>query len=599
MSDGAGGTATGNISFANRVPLAQADAVKIGPGTAIIDVLANDSDPDGDHLTIVSVSGAALGMVTTDGAKAFYTPAKAFEGVDGFDYTMSDGHGGTAKAHVSIKANYAVERSLAEQGDAIPGLPGSTWLSFGLPSIFDQGEEAGWLAKYHKSGRALTGLFTGAPDAPVLQVHTGQQATDDEAGPAKGVTFSTFQQPVFAGEDLAFVASLAGHDVIAANSKGLWVKNSTAGLRALARSHDPAAGTVGDRFSSFTNVAMPTPGIVFFTAKLANAGKDVTTKSNSGLWVWNVESGLSAALREGETLDFGGGVETLKSFQALGLVNGSPAHARYDATTGSVDARLVFTDGSQAIAAVRNDSTVEIVRMTGDTDASGRVALSFGMPSSPGGGLGPTALLTYRTTNQRSSATAVYDFDSNSVIAQRKASAPGTAGTFQTFLDPVAGLGLTNGKIIAFQASLSGVSGASNAGLWATPENSTAPVLIAQKGAVPPGASDAVYSAFESLTVTAGRGVVFVAKLRNGASRVGRSADRGCWATASDGTLRLILREGDFVAGKTLHRFDLLEDAPRSDGQRRAWADGDATPRLIYLAHFTDGTEAILTAAVP
>jgi hypothetical protein len=64
-------------------------------------------------------------------------------------------------------------------------------------------------------------------------------------------------------------------------------------------------------------------------------------------------------------------------------------------------------------------------------------------------------------------------------------------------------------------------------------------------------------------------------------------------------TLRLILREGDPVAGKTLHRFDLLEDVPRSDSQRRAWADGDATPRLIYLAHFTDGTEAILTAAVP
>jgi hypothetical protein len=43
----------------------------------------------------------------------------------------------------------------------------------------------------------------------------------------------------------------------------------------------------------------------------------------------------------------------------------------------------------------------------------------------------------------------------------------------------------------------------------------------------------------------------------------------------------------------------LLEDVPRSDSQRRAWADGDATPRLIYLAHFTDGMEAILTAAVP
>src|SRR5438067_2590581 len=46
----------------NRPPVAVADAVATGPcGVVGVNVLDNDSDPDGDPLTLVAVTGATLG----------------------------------------------------------------------------------------------------------------------------------------------------------------------------------------------------------------------------------------------------------------------------------------------------------------------------------------------------------------------------------------------------------------------------------------------------------------------------------------------------------------------------------------------------------
>ncbi len=600
IADGRGAVATGGIYFSNRAPQLQDDIVKIEPGTAAVAVLANDGDPDGDHLTILSVSGAALGTVTTDGAKAYYTPGGDFEGVDGFDYVAGDGHGGVARAHVSLKADYPVVHGLAVQNEVIAGLDGAQWRSFGLPSIYAQGEESGWLARYRKAGRTINGIFTGKPGAPLLRVSAGQAATDANGKALKDTVFSVFQQPVFAGNEFAFAANVTGNNVGLANDRGIWIGDAT-GLHAVARTNNAAPGTIGDRFSAFTYIAMPVPGVVFFLAKLQSSGKDVTATTDSGLWVWTAENGLSAVLREGETLNFHGGARTLKSFQALGLVNGSAGHARYDVSNASVDARLVFTDGSQAIVAVQSDGATKVVRVTGEADDSGRVAAGFGVPSSPGGDLGPVAKMTYQVPGQHAVASAIYDFDVGKVIAEEKKPAAGLAnGVFQKFFDPVAGVGQDGVKTIAFEAMATGAAGSGNRGIWvATPGGSASPTLVALKGAVPPGAPEAVYSEFESLTIMEGRGVVFVSRLSRGSGSVGKFTDRGCWATASDGTLRLILREGDVIQGKTLRSFDLLEAAPHSEGQRRAWAEGDVTPRLIYRAQFSDGTEAILTVTVP
>src|SRR5262249_14505746 len=76
-----------------------------------IDVRANDSDPDGDPLTVDSVTQPQHGTaaIEPDGAVR-YTPASGFEGADTFTYTVGDGRGETATATVSVDvATYTLE----------------------------------------------------------------------------------------------------------------------------------------------------------------------------------------------------------------------------------------------------------------------------------------------------------------------------------------------------------------------------------------------------------------------------------------------------------------------------------------------------------
>ena len=81
----------------------------------LFEVLANDTDADGQKLTITAVKGAAHGTVQiVDGADAdtlpgdaiLYTPTTDYAGRDSFTYAVSDGNGGTdfATAKVVVRA---------------------------------------------------------------------------------------------------------------------------------------------------------------------------------------------------------------------------------------------------------------------------------------------------------------------------------------------------------------------------------------------------------------------------------------------------------------------------------------------------------------
>ena len=96
-------TATVSVTFTNVAPQAQDDAVTTAFGTAVVvDVLANDSDADGDALSVASVTQPSNGSVTVgaDG-RVSYVPATGFSGVDTFTYTVTDG-AATATAMVRV-----------------------------------------------------------------------------------------------------------------------------------------------------------------------------------------------------------------------------------------------------------------------------------------------------------------------------------------------------------------------------------------------------------------------------------------------------------------------------------------------------------------
>ena len=85
-------------------PDAVNDTATVAEDTAanVIGVLGNDTDVDGDTLTVSAVSQGAHGSVTNGGTSVSYTPAANFFGADSFTYTVSDGHGGSDTASVSV-----------------------------------------------------------------------------------------------------------------------------------------------------------------------------------------------------------------------------------------------------------------------------------------------------------------------------------------------------------------------------------------------------------------------------------------------------------------------------------------------------------------
>ncbi|MFN1549469.1 Ig-like domain-containing protein [Vibrio natriegens] len=87
----------------NSAPIALDDTVTLATkDPVVINVLANDSDPEGDSLNIVSVTQGSKGSVQiiSDG-QILYTPAKNFKGSDSFTYSISDGNF-TSTATVTI-----------------------------------------------------------------------------------------------------------------------------------------------------------------------------------------------------------------------------------------------------------------------------------------------------------------------------------------------------------------------------------------------------------------------------------------------------------------------------------------------------------------
>ena len=113
------------VPNANTAPLAVDDpasgAVVVVQGrTSVIDVLANDNDPDGGQsLVVTAINGISLasGPVTITGGavaltangKLAFTASTTFTGAVSFSYSIADGFGGTATASVDV----FVERSVA------------------------------------------------------------------------------------------------------------------------------------------------------------------------------------------------------------------------------------------------------------------------------------------------------------------------------------------------------------------------------------------------------------------------------------------------------------------------------------------------------
>ncbi len=114
VDDGNAGTDTGhvviNLACSNDDPVADDDAggmVSKGSAGADYNVLANDTDVDGDSMTVTLVSvdpgqGTATIVGTGSNTKVHFVPAAAFEGQAIVTYTAQRRHGGTDTGDLTV-----------------------------------------------------------------------------------------------------------------------------------------------------------------------------------------------------------------------------------------------------------------------------------------------------------------------------------------------------------------------------------------------------------------------------------------------------------------------------------------------------------------
>jgi hypothetical protein len=142
----------------NNPPHAKDDFVSTPKNTAVtIDVLNNDSDPDGDTITLQTKSSASHGTVTKSGNQIIYGPVGGYTGADQFDYSISDGKGGLDSATVYI--------TVTEPGTTLAAIGDRAWLDVNQNGLQDAGEPGAanvWIDIYDSTGTPWMGTSTDA-----------------------------------------------------------------------------------------------------------------------------------------------------------------------------------------------------------------------------------------------------------------------------------------------------------------------------------------------------------------------------------------------------------------------------------------------------
>ncbi|TYP87167.1 LGFP repeat-containing protein [Blastococcus xanthinilyticus] len=226
----------------NRAPVAVDDAVSYSLGHGrdwVVPALANDSDPEGDALTVTAVTPATKGRAFVEGGRLFYSPWLGYEGTDTFTYTVSDGHGNTATGTVTatlwldpgtpmdvgitspapgsvtvtwaataraetyrVYRNGVLRGTTSELSWTDTGLLDTVWYQYRIAAVNGGGSE-GWQPSpiVHRSRQpaAPAGLVADGTDTPTTLALTW--ATGGRAGPWRvyrdGVLLTTTTEPRF------------------------------------------------------------------------------------------------------------------------------------------------------------------------------------------------------------------------------------------------------------------------------------------------------------------------------------------------------------------------------------------------------------------
>jgi hypothetical protein len=512
----------------------------------------------------------------------------------------------------------AVGGDVPGAGEVGSGVPADAkWTSFGIPAVNEAGDIA-FVGEWTSTSGDGGGVFV---NDKVVATENGA-ATDWFGNPISGVTFTGFAEPALGITGrVVFLATLQGLAVSKANNIGIWTSPKDGGVRLVARQGIKATGNgaadaltgspamsvhpddslAGASFKKLLSYSVGKDEIIFVGQLSPRTGL-VSGESDVGAWV-DYANNRFLGLRENDLF----GESRVKQFlwnpKATGRLHMADGTGEYSTFS------IVLTSPRQSALLRRNHSNLfsifissgaPVDALSSIPKAPGVFWKDFSTPdfSSTGMNYGFRARLSGGGIN-----TGIFLNCGTGPLTLALADgieAPDSGGArFASFRDPAIG----EINCFAVHATLAGdgvKSPNQSAIYW---HNQGTLTLLARQSEVAPGTGGAVFKRFSALCYNANVGPLFLADLqipKRGSSNPGnvRSAnDKGLWAIDSTGTLRLAVREGDSIEGRTIASFTALHSPKKT--QRTHLRSFNANRMIVYLATFTDGTTGIVQAALP
>jgi hypothetical protein len=259
------------VTPVNDPPVAVDDSASTTAGAAVaIDVLANDSDVDGDSFTIIAVAGAANGSASTNGVTVTYTPNAAFSGADSFSYTISDGSL-EATANISVTVDAPADVTAPDIAPVITGTLGTngwytsnvsvTWSVTDPESTIDS--QSGCDASSvnaDTTGTTLTCTATSAGGTSTESVTISRDATAPVVSIVSPIDGGTYTQNAVLLADYACTDATSGVDTCyGLMASGEAINTATTGSKSFSVTATDAAGNTSTVANSYSVIAIVPP----------------------------------------------------------------------------------------------------------------------------------------------------------------------------------------------------------------------------------------------------------------------------------------------------------------------------------------------------
>ena len=273
----------------NRVPEAKADTFGVRAGqTTILPVLYNDSDPDGDVLTVEGpATDPAVGAVQSiyGGSGLQLAVPEEQSGTAQFSYTANDGRGGKATASVNVRVVPASENSeptplrlstmVVAQGQSVSQNVLTDWIDpdgddiFLVGAVSDDGSAAIKTSPDGELRYTDDGEESGMKTMTVT-VSDGQARVEQQL---KVNVRATGSVPPVANAD--FFRAVAGEATVLAPLKN--DQDPAGGTLRLASVSKPATGTISRIADNGTvTFTSTTPGVVYLEYQVTNGPTSAT-----------------------------------------------------------------------------------------------------------------------------------------------------------------------------------------------------------------------------------------------------------------------------------------------------------------------------------